>query len=214
MTHPDAAVIAVRIADLNGVRERIEAVRGTIDRLTTDNGRLTRDLTESRLREALLRRQNGDLETERDDALANLDRLCDGADPTPVPDGVILTPAQAWHTLLAAPTEERLDRLTHMLNAAHDAHLCYASDHRGRLDDLRTQVARCTLDHQTADPWITRDPGGTLTLTWPPDAADQALLTRDALTTLVTELNTALTAARAHHDAHPHPDTTGTPSTG
>jgi hypothetical protein len=73
---------------------------------------------------------------------AEVSRLTAGADPTPVPEAVEMTPGQLLHRLNEATEEKRLEIAEKALRASSEAFACFMADHAGHVAELQRQLLR------------------------------------------------------------------------
>jgi hypothetical protein len=67
-------------------------------------------------------------------------QLTAGADPTPVPEAVMMTPGQLLHRLNEASGIERLEMAERILDSMGEASACFLQDHQRRLVELEEVV--------------------------------------------------------------------------
>lgn len=81
---------------------------------------------------------------------ARIAELTEGADSTPVEEGVERTPGQFIHWFLGLDEAQRLDVVERIFANAQEDSGCFMLDHKGRLEWLEEQRAR---DRALAD-WL------------------------------------------------------------
>lgn len=82
------------------------------------------------------------MSSQEDDLDDELQRIRQGADPTPTVPAMPMTPGQFWHKLLTADPERRMQRLEQLMNMSADGFGCFAADHRGVIEQLEKQLGR------------------------------------------------------------------------
>jgi hypothetical protein len=83
---------------------------------------------------------------------AELNRVKEGSDPTPLTEDAEPTAGQLWRMLLAYPVEIRMARLAFIIDLVRRRHQCVASGHENGLDPVKIRKAlKAVLDNYGAD---------------------------------------------------------------